>query len=145
TTNTNWQAYAGEQAASYFTQMVGLTVHNFVSAATGMAVVIALVRGFARRKTSMLGNFWVDLTRSTLYILLPISLIAAILLVSQGVIQNVSGYRAVPLVQATSFDKPKLDEKGDPVKDARGNPVTGKVAVKEVAIPMGPVASQEAI
>jgi len=119
-TNTNWQAYSGEQAASYFTQMAGITVHNFVSAATGMAVVIALIRGFARRTTSGVGNFWVDLTRGTLYILLPLSLIAAVVLVSQGVIQNVAPYRTVPLVQAT--DK-----------------------VQKVTIPMGPVASQEAI
>jgi K+-transporting ATPase ATPase A chain len=137
TTNTNWQAYMGEQAASYFTQMVGLTVHNFVSAATGMAIVIALIRGFARRKTSMLGNFWVDMTRGTLYILLPISLIAALVLVSQGVIQNLSPYRTVPLVQATNHDKPK--------KDGKGNPVTESATVQEVTIPMGPVASQEAI
>ena len=77
-TNTNWQAYVGEQAASYFTQMVGLAVHNFVSAATGMAIAIAVIRGFVRRKTSLLGNFWVDMTRCTLYILLPISLVAAL-------------------------------------------------------------------
>ena len=104
-TNTNWQAYSGEQAASYFTQMVGLAVHNFVSAATGMAIVIALIRGFVRRKTSMLGNFWVDMTRGTLYILLPLSLVAALVLVSQGVIQNFSPYKTVPLVQSTSYDK----------------------------------------
>jgi len=144
-TNTNWQAYVGEQAASYFTQMVGLAVHNFASAATGMAIAIAVIRGFVRRKTPMLGNFWVDLTRSTLYILLPISMIAAILLVSQGVIQNFGPYKTVPLVQATSYDKPKQDEKGDPVKDAKGNPVTESVTVGEASIPMGPVASQEAI
>jgi K+-transporting ATPase ATPase A chain len=144
-TNTNWQAYSGEQAASYFTQMVGLAVHNFVSAATGMAIVIALIRGFARRKTSMLGNFWVDMTRSTLYILLPIALIGALVLVSQGVIQNFSAYKTVPLVQSTSYDKPKLDDKGTPLKDAKGNPVTESVTVKEVTVPMGPVASQEVI
>ena len=144
-TNTNWQAYSGEQSASYFTQMVGLTVHNFVSAATGMAIVIALIRGFVRRKTSAIGNFWVDMTRGTLYILLPISLMAALLLVSQGVIQNFSGYKSVPLVQSTSYDKPKLDDKGAPFKDAKGNPVTERITAKEVTIPMGPVASQEAI
>ena len=145
TTNTNWQAYAGEQATSYFTQMVGLAVHNFVSAATGMAIVIALIRGFSRRKTSMLGNFWVDMTRGTLYILLPISLIGALVLVSQGVIQNFSDYKTVPLVQAVTYDKPKLDDKGSPLKDATGKPVTESVTAKEVTIPMGPVASQEAI
>jgi potassium-transporting ATPase potassium-binding subunit len=144
-TNTNWQNYGGESAASYFTQMFGFAVHNFVSAATGMAIAIALIRGFARRRSSAIGNFWVDLTRSTLYILLPLSLVFAIFLVSQGVIQNVSSYRIVPLVQPTTYDKPRLDERGNPVRDATGNPVTGSVTVKEVTVPMGPVASQEAI
>jgi K+-transporting ATPase ATPase A chain len=144
-TNTNWQNYGGETAASYFTQMVGFSVHNFVSAATGMAVVIALIRGFVRRKTGVLGNFWVDMTRSTLYILLPISFVAALVLISQGVIQNFSPYKTVPLVQAVTYDKPKLDEQGAPLKDAGGNPVTESVTVKEVSVPMGPVASQEAI
>jgi K+-transporting ATPase ATPase A chain len=144
-TNTNWQAYVGEQAASYFTQMVGLAVHNFVSAATGIAIAIAVIRGFVRRKTSLLGNFWVDMTRCTLYILLPISIIAATLLVSQGVIQNFSAYKTVPLIQSTSYDKPKLDDKGASLKDAAGKPVVESVIVKEVQIPMGPVASQEAI
>jgi K+-transporting ATPase ATPase A chain len=144
-TNTNWQAYSGESAASYFTQMVGLAVHNFVSAATGIAVAIAVIRGFARRKTSMLGNFWVDMTRCTLYILLPISLISALGLVSQGAIQNLSPYKTVSLVQPVTYDKPKLDDKGNPIKDAKGNPVTESVTAKEVTIPMGPVASQEAI
>ncbi|HIJ96806.1 MAG TPA: potassium-transporting ATPase subunit KdpA [Desulfuromonadales bacterium] len=145
TTNTNWQAYVGEQAVSYFTQMVGLAVHNFVSAATGIAIAIAVIRGFVRRKTSLLGNFWVDMTRCTLYILLPISIIAASLLVSQGVIQNFSEYKTVPLVQSTNYDKPKMDDKGNPVKDAADKPVTENIIVKEVQIPMGPVASQEAI
>ncbi|HXE95499.1 MAG TPA: potassium-transporting ATPase subunit KdpA, partial [Dongiaceae bacterium] len=144
-TNTNWQAYIGEQAASYFTQMVGLAVHNFVSAATGMVIAIAVIRGFVRRKTSMLGNFWVDTTRCTLYILLPVSILFSLVLVSQGVIQNFSEYKSVPLIQSTSYDKPKLDGKGAPLKDAKGNPVTENVIVKEVQIPMGPVASQEAI
>ena len=144
-TNTNWQNYSGELTASYFTQMVGLAVHNFVSAATGMVIVIALIRGFVRRKTSLLGNFWVDITRSIIYILLPISLVAALVLVSQGVIQNFSDYTTVPLVQSVSYEKAKLDNKGNPVKDAAGNPATETVAVKDVIIPMGPVASQEAI
>ena len=87
-----------------------------------MAVAIALIRGFVRRKTSMLGNFWVDLTRSTLYILLPISLIAALFLVSQGVIQNFSAYKTVPLVQSTSYDKPKLDDKGNAAQGCQGQP-----------------------
>jgi K+-transporting ATPase ATPase A chain len=144
-TNTNWQNYGGESAASYFTQMVGFAVHNFVSAATGIVVAISLIRGFVRRKSSALGNFWVDLTRSILYILLPLSLVFAVFLVSQGVIQNFSNYKTVPLVQPTTYDKPKVDDKGNPLKDAKGNPVTESVTVKEVTIPMGPVASQEAI
>ena len=137
TSNTNWQAYGGEQAASYFTQMAGFAVHNFVSAATGIVIAIAVIRGFVRRKTSLLGNFWVDMTRCILYILLPISIILSIVLVSQGVIQNFSAYKTVPLLQSTSYDKP--------VKDDKGNPVTENVTVKEVTIPMGPVASQEVI
>jgi K+-transporting ATPase ATPase A chain len=145
TTNTNWQAYAGEQAASYFTQMAGLAVHNFVSAATGIAIAIAVIRGFVRRKTSLLGNFWVDLTRATLYILLPLSIIAATLLVSQGAIQNFSPYKAVALLQSTNYDKPTKDDKGEAIKDAKGNPVIENIIVKGVQIPMGPVASQEAI
>jgi K+-transporting ATPase ATPase A chain len=144
-TNTNWQAYSGETAASYFTQMVGLGVHNFVSAATGMALAIALIRGFARRKTALLGNFWVDLTRGTLYILLPLALVAALVLVSQGVIQNFSPYQTVPLLQATSYSQPQVDDAGKPRLDAAGKPVTDKVMVDTVSIPMGPVASQEAI
>ena len=145
TSNTNWQNYSGEQAASYFTQMFGFAVHNFASAATGMVVAIALIRGFVRRKSSAIGNFWVDLTRSILYILLPLSLVFAVFLVSQGVIQNFNDYKTVSLVQPATYDKPKLDDKGNPLKDAKGNPLTESVTVKEVTIPMGPVASQEAI
>ncbi|MBJ6724478.1 potassium-transporting ATPase subunit KdpA [Geomesophilobacter sediminis] len=144
-TNTNWQAYSGESAASYFTQMVGFAVHNFLSAATGIVVAIAAIRGFVRRRTADLGNVYVDLTRCTLYILLPLSIIFAVFLVSQGSIQNFSAYKTVPLVQETNYDKPKLDDKGNAIKDAKGNPVTENVKVKEVTIPMGPVASQEAI
>jgi potassium-transporting ATPase potassium-binding subunit len=145
TTNTNWQNYSGESAASYFTQMFGFAVHNFASAATGMVVAIVLIRGFVRRKVSAIGNFWVDLTRSTLYILLPLSLVFAVFLVSQGVIQNLGAYKTIALVQPETYDKPKLDDKGNPLKDAKGNPVTESVTAKEVTIPMGPVASQEAI
>ncbi len=92
-TNTNWQGYVGETTMSYLTQMLGLGVQNFVSAASGMAVLVALIRGFARRQAGEIGNFWVDLTRSTLYILLPLSLVLAIVLVSQGVVQS---FGAVP-------------------------------------------------
>src|SRR5204863_4930003 len=124
-TNTNWQSYSGESALSYLTQMLGLTVQNFVSAATGMAVLVALIRGLVRRSASTIGNFWVDLTRSTLYILLPLSLLLAVALVSQGVIQNFRAYQTVTLVQ--------------PTVDADTKPVT------EQTLPMGPAASQVAI
>ncbi|MFA7382411.1 MAG: potassium-transporting ATPase subunit KdpA [Desulfurivibrionaceae bacterium] len=143
--NTNWQNYAGESTLSYFNQTVGLTVHNFVSAASGMAIVIALIRSFVRRSTATIGNFWVDLTRSVLYILLPLSLLGAIFLTSQGVIQNFSDYQTVPLTQPFSYDRPKLDPLGSPVLDPTGKVLTENVLVKEVTIPMGPVASQEAI
>jgi K+-transporting ATPase ATPase A chain len=115
-TNTNWQGYAGETMMSYFTQMLALTVQNFFSAATGIVVVIALIRGFARHSTQTIGNFWVDITRSTLYLLLPLSLLLAIVFMSQGVIQNFDGYKEVhTLANATQ------------------------------TLAMGPVASQEAI
>src|SRR5512135_1874537 len=113
-TNTNWQAYSGESAASYFTQIMALMVHQFLSAATGMAILIAFIRGLARRTAETIGNFWVDLTRGILYMLLPISLVAALVLVSQGVIQNFSPYKSVSLMQATSYEKPKLDAEGNP-------------------------------
>ncbi len=144
-TNTNWQNYSGESTLSYFTQMAGLTVHNFVSAASGMAIVIALIRGFVRRTSAFIGNFWVDLTRSVLYILLPLSLVGAVFLTSQGVIQNFCGYKTAALTQPISYDKPKLDALGTPMLDRAGKPLTENVTAKEVSIPMGPVASQEAI
>jgi K+-transporting ATPase ATPase A chain len=145
TTNTNWQAYGGESTASYFTQMAGLTVHNFVSAATGMAVVIALIRGFARRRTTLVGNFWVDLSRGILYILLPLALIAALILVSQGVIQNFSPYLRVPLVQPLRADMGLEGEIGKPHAEGTGGLLPETVVMNKVSIPMGPVASQEAI
>ncbi|OIR19648.1 potassium-transporting ATPase A chain [mine drainage metagenome] len=144
-TNTNWQGYAGETTMSYFTQMAGLTVQNFFSAATGMAVAIALIRGFARHTVETIGNFWVDMTRSTIYILLPLSVILALVLVGQGAIQNLSAYQAVTTLEATTYDNPKADASGNPLKDAAGNPVTEKVTTHEQVIAMGPVASQEAI
>ncbi|NJM90897.1 MAG: potassium-transporting ATPase subunit KdpA, partial [Myxococcales bacterium] len=101
-TNTNWQAYGGETTMSHLTQMLGLTVQNFVSAAAGMAVLVAVIRGFTRRSTSGLGSFWVDLTRSTLYILLPLSALFALVLVSQGVVQTLTGSTSVPLLDPLS-------------------------------------------
>ena len=124
-TNTNWQAYSGESTLSYFTQMLGLTVQNFVSAASGMAVLVALIRGLTRRISDSIGNFWVDLTRSTLFILMPLSLVLAVGLVSQGVVQNLS-----PAVEVALLE---------PVTDAEGKVVTTQT------IPLGPAASQIAI
>ncbi len=144
-TNTNWQGYAGESTMSYFTQMAGLTVQNFFSAATGMAVAIALIRGFARHTVETIGNFWVDMTRSIIYILLPLSIVLALVLVGQGVIQNLSAYQTVTTVEATTYDNPKVDAAGNALKDAAGNPVTEKVTTHDQVIAMGPVASQEAI
>jgi K+-transporting ATPase ATPase A chain len=144
-TNTNWQSYSGEVTMSYLTQMFGLAVQNFLSAASGMAVLVALIRGIARRTASTIGNFWVDTVRGTLYILLPLSLILALALVSQGVVQTFSAYRKVALVQPLVVDQPKLDASGAPSKDAQGNPVTEKVTVTEQTLAVGPAASQIAI
>jgi potassium-transporting ATPase potassium-binding subunit len=143
-TNTNWQNYSGESAATYFTQMFGFTVHNFVSAATGMVVAIALIRGIIRRKASSIGNFWVDLTRTVLYILLPLSLIFSLLLVSQGVIQNFSDYKTIPLLQPQTIEKPKTQLDGQP-NDHQAALNQDAATIKDATIPMGPVASQEAI
>ncbi len=145
TTNTNWQGYSGEVTMSYLTQMVGLTFHNFVSAAAGMAVLIALIRGLVRRNAETIGNFWVDLTRTTLYILLPMSFVVALVLVSQGVVQTLNPYQTVSVVQPIQYDQPKLDANGNPVKDAQGNTVTESVTLKEQVIAVGPTASQIAI
>jgi potassium-transporting ATPase potassium-binding subunit len=144
-TNTNWQGYGGESTMSYLTQMLALTVQNFVSAAAGMAVLIALIRGFARQSAQTIGNFWVDLTRGTLYILLPLSIVLALVLVSQGVVQTFSAYHTVPLAESVEYDKPKLDAAGQPQKDDKGAPVTEKVTQKEQVIAVGPAASQIAI
>jgi len=144
-TNTDWQDYTPEQTVSYLTQMLGLTVQNFLSAATGIVVVIALIRGFARHTAQTIGNFWVDLTRVTLYVLVPIASIAAALLMSQGAIQNMTAYQDVPVLQASTYAAPKLDAQGNPVKDAKGNPVTVQTPLKTQTLAMGPVASQEAI
>ncbi|MFZ3322787.1 MAG: potassium-transporting ATPase subunit KdpA [Usitatibacter sp.] len=144
-TNTNWQGYGGESTMSYLTQMGALTVQNFVSAASGMATLVAFARGFSRRSAQTIGNFWVDMTRTTLYILLPIAIIFAIVLVSQGVPQTFSAYPTVPTVEATDYDNPKLDKDGQAVKDDKGNPVTEKATMKDQSIAVGPVASQVAI
>jgi K+-transporting ATPase ATPase A chain len=144
-TNTNWQGYGGESTMSYLTQMLGLTVQNFASAATGMAVLIALIRGFARQNAQAIGNFWVDLTRGTLYILLPLAFVLSIALVWQGMPQSFSAYATLPLVESVEYDNPKLDAAGQAIKDDKGNPVTEKATQKEQSIAVGPVASQVAI
>ncbi|HXZ48867.1 MAG TPA: potassium-transporting ATPase subunit KdpA, partial [Usitatibacter sp.] len=144
-TNTNWQGYGGESSMSYLTQMAALTVQNFLSAATGIAVLLPLIRGFARQKGETVGNFWVDLTRITLYILLPLSLLLAVALVSQGVVQTFSSYPTTSLTEPVEYDNPKLDASGQPVKDEEGNPVTEKATLKEQSIAVGPAASQIAI
>lgn len=124
-TNTNWQAYAGETTMSYFTQMMALTVQNFVSAATGMAVLVALIRGFTRKLSNSLGSFWVDITKTCLYILLPLSFVVALVLVSQGVVQNFAGPVSLQLIDPTVTDK--------------------GAEIAEQVLSMGPVASQVAI
>ena len=144
-TNTNWQGYGGESTMSYLTQMLALTVQNFVSAATGMAVLVALIRGFARRSAQTIGNFWVDLTRTTIYILLPLSIIWSLALVSQGVVQTFAAYPKVTVVQPTSYDEPETDKDGKPVLDDKGQPKTKKSTLTEQVIAVGPAASQIAI
>jgi K+-transporting ATPase ATPase A chain len=144
-TNTNWQGYSGESTMSYLTQMLGLAVQNFLSAATGIAVVFALIRGFAARSTAVIGNFWVDMTRITAWLLLPISLVFAVFLVGQGVIQNFDGYKEVTTLEVSKFQIPKVDDKGAPVVDEKGAPVMEDTQTDKQTLAMGPVASQEAI
>jgi len=144
-TNTNWQGYAGETTMSYLTQMLGLTVQNFLSAAAGMAVLVALIRGLARRSAQTIGNFWVDLTRSTLYILLPLSLVLAVALVSQGVVQTFGPYAKVSVVQPTTYDEPVTDADGKPALDEKGQPKTKRSVLMEQMLAVGPAASQIAI
>ncbi|MBV8680006.1 MAG: potassium-transporting ATPase subunit KdpA [Aquitalea sp.] len=144
-TNTNWQGYSGESTMSYLTQMLGLTVQNFLSAATGAAVVIALIRGFARHSSARIGNFWVDVTRFTLYVLAPLSLVLALAFTQQGVIQNLLPYQTATTVEVSHFQQAKLDAKGNPVNGKDGKPVMVDASTRQQTLPMGPVASQEAI
>jgi K+-transporting ATPase ATPase A chain len=144
-TNTNWQGYGGETTMSHLTQMLGLGVQNFVSAATGMATLVAFIRGFRAVSSKDIGNFWVDLTRSTLYILLPLAFVLALAQTSQGVVQNFSGYETVALLQPTSVETPVKDADGNPVLDAQGEPETETTPVTEQTLPMGPASSQIAI
>ena len=143
--NTDWQGYGGEQTMSYLTQMLALTCQNFFSAATGIAVVFALIRGFSSKSARSIGNFWVDLTRSTVYVLLPLSLVFSVFLMGQGVIQNFSSYQQVQLLEPLTYTQPKTGADGQPVLDAKGQPVTETLTTTTQTIAMGPVASQEAI
>jgi K+-transporting ATPase ATPase A chain len=143
--NTNWQGYGGESTMSYLTQMLGLGVQNFLSAATGIAVLIALIRGFVRRNAQGVGNFWVDMTRSTLYVLLPLSVVLALILTAQGVPQNFKPYESVPLLQPTTQTETIKDADGNALKDAAGKDVTRETQVTEQLLPLGPAASQIAI
>jgi len=144
-TNTNWQAYGGETTLSYLTQMIGLTVQNFVSAATGMAILVALIRGLARRSALTIGNFWTDLVRSTLYILVPLALLLSLLLASQGVVQTFASYQTVTLLQPANYAKPLMDANGQPVLDEQGKPKTEPATATEQVLAVGPAASQIAI
>jgi K+-transporting ATPase ATPase A chain len=147
TTNTNWQNYAGETTMSYFSQMVGLAFHNFVSAATGIAIAAALVRGIARHSAKTLGNFWVDLVRVTYYLLLPICLVFSVVLVSQGMIQNFKPYTKARLTEPFTIQVPKTDDKGQPVTtnvavmvqapklDEKGQPLMANGAAVMVGVP----------
>ena len=141
TTNTNWQVYSGETTMSYFTQMAGLAYHNFISAATGIALAIAFVRGIARRQMQTIGNFWVDLVRCSLWVLLPFCAVGALVLVSQGVVQNLRPYDTVKLVEPMQVQKVGPD--GKPAVDSQGKPVMDTVTDQTIA--QGPVASQEII
>ncbi|MDD5324734.1 MAG: potassium-transporting ATPase subunit KdpA [Polaromonas sp.] len=144
-TNTNWQGYGGESTMSYLTQMLALAVQNFLSAATGIAVAFALIRGFAARSTAVIGNFWVDMTRITAWLLVPLSLVFAVFLVGQGVIQNFDAYRNVTALESNAYQQPKNGPDGQPLKDAKGNPVMEDLKAATQTLAMGPVASQEAI
>jgi K+-transporting ATPase ATPase A chain len=144
-TNTSRQGYAGETTLSYLSQMLGITVQSFLSAASGMAVMFALMRGLARRGVQTVGNLRVDLTRSTLYILLPLSIVFAFAFIGQGVIQNFATYREVHTLQAVTWQQPKLDARGQPVHDAAGNVVPQSMTSQQQLLPVGPAASQESI
>ena len=145
TTNTNWQNYGGESTMSYLSQMLALASHNFFSAAVGIALAAAVVRGIARYSAKTLGNFWVDLVRINYYLLLPICIIYALFLVSQGVVQNFKPYDTAKVVEVQTVQVPKKDDKGNPVNDAKGNPVMVDQKVDSQSIVRGPVASKIAI
>jgi potassium-transporting ATPase potassium-binding subunit len=144
-TNTNWQGYAGESTMSYFTQMVALAGQNFFSPATGIVVAFALIRGFASRSAAGVGNFWADITRVTMWLLIPLAIAIALFHVSQGAIQNFDPYKDVQTIEVTAFQQPRNGPDGQPLKDANGQPVMEEARTQTQTLPMGPVASQEAI
>lgn len=144
-TNTSWQSYAGETTLDYTVQMAGIASQSFLSAATGIAVLMTLLRAFARVGAHTLGNVWVDLTRATLYVLLPLASLIAVLLVSQGAIQNFSPNRVVPLLDPVTYTAPQLGPDGTPLNDAQGRPVIATLIARSQTLPMGPVASQTSI
>lgn len=143
--NTDWQSYGGETTMSYLTQMLGMTVQNFLSAATGMAILVALIRGLAGRSAATIGNFWTDLVRTTLYILVPLAAFLALLLVSQGAVQTFSLYQPATLLQPVSYAKIVTDANGQPVLDEQGQPKTESATTKQQVLAVGPAASQIAI
>jgi K+-transporting ATPase ATPase A chain len=145
TTNTNWQNYSGESTMSYFSQMVGLAFHNFVSAATGIAIAAALVRAIARHSAKTIGNFWVDLVRVTYYLLLPICLVLAVFLVSQGMIDNFKPYTKATLVEPMKVQVEKKNDQGETIKGPDGRAIMEEQTVTEQNIAQGPMASQVAI
>ena len=144
-TNTNWQGYGGESTMSYLTQMAGFGAQNFLSAASGIAVLVAMIRGFALKEARAIGNFWVDLTRATLYVLLPLSLILALALVGQGAVQSFHPYQSAALTNPISVEMPVTDAAGNPVKDAEGHAQTQSTRIDAQILPLGPAASQIAI
>jgi potassium-transporting ATPase potassium-binding subunit len=145
TTNTNWQSYSGESTMSYLSQLLALALHNFLSAAAGIAVAAAIVRGIARHTAATIGNFWVDLVRIHYHLLIPICIVYALFLVSQGMVQNFKPYDTVKVVEPQKVQVQKKDDAGNPVKDAQGNPVMEEQTVASQSIVEGPMASQVAI
>src|SRR5256714_4051113 len=145
TTNTNWQSYVPETTMSYLTQMAGLAYHNFASSAVGIALAVAFIRGIARRESETIGNFWVDFVRCNLYVLLPLCLVGALVLVSQGVVQNFRPYDTAKLIDPQTIEVDKKDARGNVITNADGTPQKEKQAVTAQTIAQGPVASQEII
>ncbi|HZM04812.1 MAG TPA: potassium-transporting ATPase subunit KdpA, partial [Candidatus Saccharimonadales bacterium] len=145
TTNTNWQSYSGESTMSYLSQMVALVIHNFASAAVGIAIAAALVRALSRPMAKAIGNFWVDLVRTTYYLLLPLCVVFALFLIGQGMVQNFKPFTAATLVEPMKIMVEKKNDKGETIKGADGKSIMVEQMVTEQSIPQGPMASQVAI